>query len=335
MGTRPHPGGETVTSIAEPPLVSFIIPVKNDAVRLGRCLASIARNSYPRTSIEMVVVDNASTDESPNTARQFGATVVSMTQGTVAALRNRGVRESRGAIIAFVDADHEIDPQWVAAAVDVLSHAEVAATGAPCATQPQPTWVQRQYDAMRIPLGAPHDVEWLGSGNLAIARIDFDRVGGFDEQLTACEDVDLCNRLRLRGRRIVADPRLRNVHFGDPPTLRALFRGELWRGRDNVRVTFRGPWTFRHLRSAVAPIATLGAMIVAVTALVLGEIGWFLGLMAFAFLPSLINAARMCGRQRGISAATAVQALAVAAVFDQARALALVVRGSHRARRSK
>ena len=60
-------------------------------------------------------------------------------------------------------------------------------------------------------------------------------VGGFDAQLTACEDVDLCNRLRQAGHRIVADPAMRNVHYGDPSTLTALFFGELWRGRDNLQ----------------------------------------------------------------------------------------------------
>ena len=309
--------------------------MRNDAARLQRCLASIAGNSYPATSIEVVVVDNGSTDNSPDTARTFGATVVSVPQGTVAALRNRGVRESKGAIVAFVDADHEIDRHWVAAAVDVLSHAGIAATGAPCATQPKPTWVQQQYDAMRIRLPSATDVEWLGSGNLAIVRKAFDEVGGFDEHLTACEDVDLCNRLRLSGGRIVADPRLLNVHFGDPATIRALFLGELWRGRDNVRVTFRGPWTFRHLRSALAPIGSLAAMATALAALALGHIDWFLGFVLIALAPALVNTLRICKRRHTLSAIAAVQAFAVAAVFDQARALALVFHGTHRARRDK
>ena len=333
LETHQRARGDSVTGVGEQTSVSFIIPVKNDAVRLRRCLASIADNTYPATLIEMVVVDNGSTDSSADTARNFGANVVSMPKGSVAALRNRGVSESRGAIVAFVDADHEIDRHWAAAAVDVLSQPDVAATGAPCATQPKPTWVQQQYDAMRTPLLAATDVEWLGSGNLAMTRDAFERIGGFDENLTACEDVDLCNRLRLSGKRIIADPRLRNVHFGDPPTLRALFLGELWRGRDNVRVTFRGPWTFRHLRSAVAPIGSLAAMTMALAALVAGRTEWFLGLVLAAFIPALINTLRICRRRQTFGAIAAAQALAVAVVFDQARALSLVFRGSHKARR--
>ena len=47
---------------------------------------------------------------------------------------------------------------------------------------------------------------------------------------------------------------MRNVHFGDPATLWDLFRGELWRGRDNLRISLRGPLTWRGLPSVVIPI---------------------------------------------------------------------------------
>jgi len=236
--------------------------------------------------------------------------------------------------VAFVDADHEIDRAWLPAAAEVLAAPDVAVTGAPCLVPPNPTWVQRRYDAMRPRLTTATEVDWLGSGNLAVWRKDFDLVAGFDETLTACEDVDFCNRVRLRGRRIVADPRLRNVHFGDPATLRALFRGELWRGRDNLIVTFRGPRTVRHLRSAIAPILTLGALVLSLIALLVGQWAWFLGLLIAALLPSLLNTWRMCRRQRQFDITTVAQTLAVAMVFDQARALALLFRGSHRARRA-
>ena len=135
--------------------------------------------------------------------------------------------------------------------------AGVAATGAPYVSPPAANWVQESYDNLRARPSSRQDVDWLGSGNLAVSRAPFERLGGFDRSLEACEDVDLCNRLRLAGHRIVADPALRSVHFGDPSTLRALFFGELWRGRDNARVTWRGPRTLRHLRSMLIPIATL------------------------------------------------------------------------------
>lgn len=316
------------------PLVSFVIPVRDDAQRLQRCLASIVRNEYPRELIELIVVDNESTDGSARAARDYGAIVITASGTSVAALRNRGARAALGGIIAFVDADHEIDPTWIETAVDVLSDPKVAATGSAYLTQPSANWVQRQYDGLRTrPLGR-EEVSWLGSGNLAIKRAVFERVGGFDASLTACEDVDLCNRVGQAGHRIIADSRLRSIHFGDPTTLKALFFGELWRGRDNLRVTFRGPRSLRHFRSALVPVGELYCLKCGVVALLFGSTTLALGFVALALAPSAIRASGIVRRQLRPGVLEAVQALTVAVVFDLARALALIMRGSHRARRT-
>lgn len=316
------------------PLVSFVIPVRNDVLRLQRCLTSITRNDYPRELIEIIVVDNDSTDGSAAAARSCGAVVIRSSGTTVAELRNRGARAALGSIIAFADSDHEISRNWVATAVEVLSHPDVAATGAPCLTSPTANWVQEQYDGLRTRPVRREDTPWLGSGNMAVKRSVFERIGGFNTALVACEDVDLCNRITGAGFRIVADPDLRSIHFGDPRTLKALFFGELWRGRDNLRVTFAGPRTFRHLRSALIPIAQLGLLIAGVALLAAGQ--WLLSALALAaaFAPAAVRAAVMRRRQlkRGLMASA--QALAVAIVFDLARALAILARGSHRARRA-
>jgi glycosyltransferase involved in cell wall biosynthesis len=317
-----------------PPLVSFVIPVRNDALRLRRCLATVMANDYPRDLLEVLVVDNESTDGSAQVGVEAGATVLRSSARSVAELRNDAARRARGSILAFVDADHEIDRGWVRAAVDVLSSEDVGATGAPCSTDPSPNWVQRQYDAMRSRLIAREEVQWLGSGNLAVKKAVFDGIGGFDPRLTACEDVDLCNRLRQAGHRIVADPAMRNVHYGDPSTLKALFYGELWRGRDNVRVTFRGPKTFRHLRSALIPIVDLAAMAAGLIALLFGYPG--LAVACWLVVLGLIGVRAMLilRRQSSPGLTSGAQALVVAAVFDMAKALALLARGSHRARRA-
>jgi len=279
-------------------------------------------------------VDNESTDGSAAAARGYGAVIVRSPGDSVAAHRNRGARAALGSVVAFVDSDHEIDRNWIETAVDVLSDPHVAATGAAYLTQPSANWVQQQYDGLRSRPVRREEVTWLGSGNFAVKRAAFDKIGGFNAALTACEDVDLCNRLRLAGHRIVADPDLRSIHFGDPKTLKALFFGELWRGRDNVRVTFSGPKTFRHLRSALVPIADLICLVSGLAALAAGHPVVALLLWIAALMPAAIKASYMIRRQLDRGVVTAAQALAVAVVFDLARALALLARGSHRARRT-
>lgn len=316
------------------PLISFIVPVKNDAIRLRRCLSSIVANDYPRELIEMIVIDNYSTDDSARTARECGAVVLQCNSTSVAELRNRGARAALGTILAFADSDHEIDRHWIETAVDVLSHRDIGATGAPCLADPAANWVQQQYDGLRERPTTRQDVTWLGSGNLAVRHAAFQQVGGFNPDLTACEDVDLCNRLTTAGHRIVADPALRSIHFGDPRTLKALFFGELWRGRDNIRVTLRGPWTVRNLRSAVIPVGQLLAIASCLFALFMNW--WWLAALALgkALAPAVLRAAVMLRRKLRPTIAGAAQAFAVAVVFDAARAVAVLGSGSHQSRRS-
>jgi glycosyltransferase involved in cell wall biosynthesis len=325
-------------------LVSFVIPVRNDPVRLRRCLTTIRANAPTNARVEIVVADNGSTDDTPDVARSFGARVLSLPGLSVAALRNRAAMEAQGEVLAFVDADHEIDPEWVASAVDALSEDGVAAVGALCFAPSDGTWVQRGYDALRGRTEGRSDVEWLGSGNMAVRRDLFDNVGGFDVSLETCEDVDLCSRLRQAGLRVRGDDRLRNVHLGDPSTLGKLWRSELWRGRDNLRVSLRYGITLRGLPSILIPIVELACLI----AWPLAMLGLFLtvllrGDLLVAVLLSVISLAsshvlvaltllRVVRMARWVpqrSALDLARAFIVAGTYDLARAVALLARARH------
>ena len=315
------------------PDLSFIIPVRNDATRLQHCLRSIAAGRVPPVQIELVVADNGSTDESAAVARAAGATVVLLPGVRIGELRNRAVGAARGALLAFVDADHEIGPGWIQAAVSVLSDPQVAAVGAPYQPPSPATWVQRLYNRLRRHPGAQEDVDWLGSGNMAVRRSAFERAGGFDTTLETCEDVDLCRKLRGCGYRLVADARLYNVHYGDPRTLRHVFLSELWRGRDNVRVSLRAPRSWRSIVSAAIPVSTLLALALMAIGLVAGTaLGLAAASVAGLSVLTLIalRAAVMSG---GARTGDFPRACAVAAAYELGRAFALTARAGYARRR--
>jgi GT2 family glycosyltransferase len=325
------------TSTAVRAVISFIVPVRNDAGHLRRCLETIAANSSAIPS-EVIVVDNGSTDGSGDVARAAGAFVLEVSDGRVADLRNQAGRIATGEYIAFVDADHELAPGWSEAALLLLQNDSVFAVGAPYHPPLDSTWVQRAYDRFRHHQSGSREVEWLGSGNLVVRRTVFERIGGFDATLETCEDVDLSWRLRVHGGRLIADDRLRSIHQGDPKTLKALFFGELWRGRDNLRVSLRAPITLRSLPSAIIPVINL----LAFTAIVFGILTWgvggwpfaaagaaVFGALTLAHTGSLLSRGPSLGRVTG----SAVQLFIVAGVYDVARALALVAHTGHGARR--
>ena len=313
------------------PDIAIIIPVRNDAARLRLCLDAIAQNGNAERR-RIVVADNGSVDGSGHVAASNGATVLALPRYRVGELRNIAAAATSSPLIAFVDADHLIDAGWLQAALRLFQDQQIAAAGAPYSPPPTANWVQRAYNRFRPPLHRAEPAEWLGSGNLIVRREAFEGVGGFDASLESCEDVDLCNRLRGAGCRLVADPRLRSVHLGDPATLRALFLGELWRGRDNIKVTLRGPLTLRAIPSLVIPIIDLGAFVVLATS---GWTGWTLGLAAagtFAMLAAL-RAVKMSLGRASLTAGELAANVIVATVYDAARALSLVVRATHRTRR--
>ena len=194
--------------------------------------------------------------------------------------------------------------------------------------------MQRRYDGLRSRPLEREDALWLGSGNLAVKWEAFQSIGGFDASLETCEDVDFCQRLQVAGHRLVAEPDMRSVHMGDPSSLGAVFFGELWRGRDNLQVTLRGPWTFRHLRSTAVPLIDIAALAVGVIALLLG-VPWLAMFAALVMVTlAAAKASSMVRRDPAPSLLHAVQALTVAFTYDTGRALALLARAGHRSRRS-
>jgi glycosyltransferase involved in cell wall biosynthesis len=322
------------------PRVSFVIPVRNDAARLEACLRSIRRNSHVPGQIEIIVVDNGSTDRSSAVASAAGAVVIPVESGRVSELRNRGARHATADVLAFVDADHEIVAGWVYAALNCLQLPGVGLVGALCHAPTDGTWVQNVYGLLRGTRGGQHDVDWLGSGNMAVRRDAFEALGGFDTSLETCEDVDLCHRLRASGLRILSDARLKNIHYGDPKTLREVFSSERWRGRDNLRVSFRRPIAWAALPSAIIPIchvALFAAVLVGVLgAPLIGRVGLLVATVAIvgciaATAPRVV---RVAVRERGLGFATFLQAFAVASAYDIGRALAVVSRAPHRAVRT-
>jgi hypothetical protein len=111
-------------------------------------------------------------------------------------------------------------------------------------------------------------VDWLGGGNLFLRKADFDRLGGFDESLVAAEDVDLCVRLAEAGGRVVADPRISNIHHGEPATLWQFCRKEFWRGSSGIRAFFAHGMPLHELPSLLFPLyhllAVLGVVVAAI-----------------------------------------------------------------------
>lgn len=176
--------------------VTVIIPTKNEEKNIARCLESIQISNFkPQTSIEIIVVDNQSTDETVNIAQKLGARVLK-TGPERSSQRNFGAKKAKGEILFFIDADMEMEKEVIGQAIALLEK-------------------DRQIKAIIVPEISVGENYWasvralerscyLDEKTIEAARI-FDKkafleIGGFDENLIAAEDWDLTQRIAKLGK---------------------------------------------------------------------------------------------------------------------------------------
>jgi len=275
--------------------VSVVVPVRNGEKVVGKCLESLLHLDYPRASYETIVVDNGSLDGTLQIVRQFkGVRIFSLPRAKVGAVRNRGAREATGAILAFIDADCVASPSWLTAGVSVIQQSGRGIAGAHYQVPEDCGWVGKTWAAISRNRGFRGPVTYIPGGNLFIRKDLFDLVGGFDENLTSSEDVDLCHRVRRMGLEVYSDPAIEVSHLGDDLTLGQFFRKEMWRGADVVRLYLRDrrKSNTKAALFALYHLAFLAALIVALGGAILCKWPVFLPTAALAvFLtPSFIMA---------------------------------------------
>ena len=185
-------------------MLSFIVPAHNEEQYIGRCVAAI--NAAARASgapFEVIVVDDASTDRTVEVAAEQGARLVRVGRRQIAAARNAGAREARGAMLFFVDADTLANPEAVRACLDELRR---GAVGGGCVYRFDgrlPAWARLMYP-MAVLFGRLFKL--MGGCFLFCTREAFDGVGGFDERYFAAEDAVFVRALIRRGRFAVPRP---------------------------------------------------------------------------------------------------------------------------------
>ena len=186
----------------------MVIPAYNEAALLPACLRSLARQDFPEP-VEVIVVDNNSSDDTAAIARELGATVVQEPHPGVCWARQRGTLAARGDLIVSTDADTTFQPGWLSA-IDAAFRADprrVAVVG-PCRFAQAPWWGSAYaallFGFVNLVYRLTGRVVYATATNIAFRREVW---SGYDTSATqGGDELDVLRRLRLRGR-IAFDPR--------------------------------------------------------------------------------------------------------------------------------
>jgi glycosyltransferase involved in cell wall biosynthesis len=177
-----------------------VIPTYNAARYIGMAVESVLDQSF--RDVEVIVVDDGSTDDTGAAMSKYGPPVRYLCQENsgVAAARNRGIEESSGRYVAFLDADDtwlpgKLGRQVAAMAQDKRCRASYTARVV-CTEDLEPITVQRSVRRATLLIeGLLLAGNTIGISTVMCERSLFSVVGGFDRQLSQCADWDMCVRL--------------------------------------------------------------------------------------------------------------------------------------------
>jgi GT2 family glycosyltransferase len=207
------------------PPISLIIPNRNGAATLARCLQAALASRYPR--FEVIVVDDASADDSVDVIRRYPCRLVQLDRhGGASRARNAGAADARGQILFFTDADCLLEEDALAHAADTLARAGPGAVvGGTYTRAPADRRFFSRFQSVFIHYNETRDTnpDYLATHALAIRAADFRARGGFREDfLPILEDVEFSHRLRRHGHRLVMNPAILARHVFNYSAARSL-----------------------------------------------------------------------------------------------------------------
>lgn len=189
------------------PLVSVIVPTKNSAILLSKCLDSVKNQTY--TNIEIILVDNNSTDNTKEIAAKYTNFVFNQGPERSAQV-NFGVTQANGEFVYKIDSDFVLEPE-------VISQ---------CVTE-----IQKGFDAIVVHNSPDVRVSWIAkirkfevdmykydithSSARFVKKSVYEKIGGFDPKITAGEDYDFQNKLNRNGFK-TGFVKAEALHLGEP-----------------------------------------------------------------------------------------------------------------------
>lgn len=265
-------------------LVSIIIPCRNEEQFIGRLLASIAAQTYPR--VETIIVDNNSSDNTKKIAKKFTDKIYNFGPER-SAQRNFGAEKARGEYFLFLDADMELTNDVILECVDLMDK-DIKGIVIPEQSLANNFWG-------RVKAFERSFYNQAGDEATDAARF-FERevfwqMGGYDETITGPEDWDLPERIKKAGYKIgrikakiyhhekISDPVIlakKKFYYG--LSLNKYLQKHKINAFSAKTIYFFRPVFYKHWKKLLShPVLTLGMILMFTLELLGGGLGYFVG----------------------------------------------------------
>lgn len=174
-------------------LVSIVVPTKNSARTLDNCLSSLSKQTYK--NIEIILVDNHSTDGTKEIARHYTTHVY--TKGPERSYqRNFAVTKARGEYVCIIDSDMNLEPDVIKQCVEQIESAkDIVGVIIPEESFGTGFWAQCKKLERSFYVGIPY----MEAARF-FYRKDFNEIGGYDVKMVSGEDWDLSQRIEAKGK---------------------------------------------------------------------------------------------------------------------------------------
>ncbi|HYD50944.1 MAG TPA: glycosyltransferase family 2 protein [Terriglobales bacterium] len=287
-------------------MISVIVPMRNEAGHIGRCVRSILEQDYPADRMEVLVVDGESDDNSREEAAACGpqVRVLNNPGRIVPTAMNIGIRAARGEIIMRVDAHTTLSPDYARIGVETLRRTGADNVGGPMHAIGGGRAANAVAAAMgsRFGIGAyfhfgteEREVDTVYMG--MFPRRIFERIGLFDEELVRNQDDELNYRLRKSGGRIVLTPLMRS-RYQNRTSFRKLARQFYQYGVWKVRVLQKHPRQMSP-RQFVPPVFVATVLLSALFGLVYSPFAWLCLAVLGAYVLALSAASAITAQRAG------------------------------------
>ncbi len=261
----------------ELPLVSIVVPIRNEMYHIKQCLDSILYSDYPKENLEVIVVDGTSEDQTQGIVAGYirkhaFIKLLSNPKRVTSVAFNKGILHSKGDIIALMSAHAYYEKGNISRCVKHMEEDDIDSVGGVCITLPgKDTLVARGIAfVLSSPFGVGNSYFRIGTSQpkyvdtvpFGFYRKElFEDIGLFNERLIRNQDIEFNTRIGKNGGKVLLDPEIKSYYFARS-TLRELWAQNWRNGIWNIYVTKLAPGSLsaRHFAPLLFVLGLMGSL---------------------------------------------------------------------------